>query len=195
MAGQYILCIPKTRTRSPCLLSLSALVAKVDFPAHTDEASIPLLNMASNSDPRDADADQKSPVVTPTSVLRPSLERNRWSHAAAGVLADPALQGLSLYDKKCVLVNREIDGMGMGKYQWYIWALCGFGYMLDLLWAQAFSLTLSPLQQELGFGNDESGNISTSFSAGLTAGAFFWGVMSDLIGKTTTATLPTTSSH
>lgn len=61
-------------------------------------------------------------------------------------------EGLSLYEKKCVLINREIDSMGMGKYQWYAWGLCGFGYMLDLLWAQAFGLVLSPLQQELGFG-------------------------------------------
>ncbi|KAH8785213.1 major facilitator superfamily domain-containing protein [Diaporthe sp. PMI_573] len=88
-----------------------------------------------------------------------------------------------LYDKKCVLINREIDAMGMGKYQWMIWGLCGFGYLLDLLWAQAFGLTLSPLQQELGFGNDQSGNISTAFSAGLTAGAFFWGALSDVVGR------------
>ncbi|RSM12479.1 hypothetical protein CDV31_006320 [Fusarium ambrosium] len=93
------------------------------------------------------------------------------------------LDGLSLYEKKCVLVNREIDAQGMGRYQWYIWGLCGFGYMLDLLWAQAFGLVLSPLQQELGFGNDESGNISTSFNAGLTAGAFVWGILADIIGR------------
>lgn len=94
------------------------------------------------------------------------------------------LDGLTLYEKKCVLVNREIDAQGMGKYQWYIWGLCGFGYFLDLLWAHAFGLVLSPLQQELGFENSQSGNISTSFNAGLTAGAFFWGFMSDIVGKT-----------
>lgn len=126
------------------------------------------------------DMDQKSPVDTPTSLEYPS--RERWSQSPATVLADPDLEGLSLYEKKCVLVNREIDAMGMGRYQWYIWSLCGFGYMLDLLWAQAFGLTLSPLQQELGFGNDQSGNISTSFNAGLTAGAFVWGVLSDVFG-------------
>ena len=94
------------------------------------------------------------------------------------------LDGLTLFQKKCVLVNREIDRQGMGRYQWYIWTLCGFGYFLDLLWAQAFGLVLSPLQQELGFSNSQSGNISTSFNAGLTAGAFFWGFMSDIVGKT-----------
>lgn len=116
------------------------------------------------------------------SLTPPEVVEDAQPSSSAGVLSDPEMGGLSLYEKKCVLVNREIDAMGMGKYQWYIWCLCGLGYMLDLLWAQAFGLVLSPLQQELGFGNSESGNISTSFSAGLTAGAFFWGAISDIIG-------------
>lgn len=64
---------------------------------------------------------------------------------------DPELEGLTLYEKKCVLINREIDSNGMGRYQIYIWCLCGFGYLLDLMWAQAFGLVLSPLKQEMGF--------------------------------------------
>lgn len=83
---------------------------------------------------------------------------------------DPEMEGLTLYEKKCVLINREMDANGMGKYQWYIWFLTGFGYFVDLLWAQAFGLVLGPLEQELGFSGSQSGNISTSFSAGLTAG-------------------------
>lgn len=152
----------------------------MDSLANVDEAAIPLLNMASHHSPTMDDLDQKSPVVTPTYIDED--DRERWARSPATHLEDPELEGMSLYDKKCVLINREIDAMGMGKYQWYIWSLCGFGYMLDLLWAQAFGLVLSPLQQEMGFGNSESGNISTSFNAGLTAGAFVWGVMSDLVG-------------
>ena len=123
----------------------------------------------------------------PTAERMPSLTDMDKAHAdtgsppsdtdterrAAGRVDLAGLDGLSFYEKKCVLVNREIDAQGMGRYQWYIWCLCGFGYLLDLLWAQAFGLVLSPLQQELAtFGNDVSGNISTSFSAGMTAGAF-----------------------
>ena len=93
------------------------------------------------------------------------------------------LKGLTLYEKKCVLINREIDNNGMGKYQWYIWTLCGFGYLLDLMWAQAFGLILSPLKQELGFPVQQSGNISVAFSSGLTAGAFIWGVLGDIVGR------------
>ncbi|KAF2767988.1 MFS general substrate transporter [Teratosphaeria nubilosa] len=93
------------------------------------------------------------------------------------------MEGLSLYEKKCVLINHEIDNNGMGRYQWCIWFLCGFGYLLDLLWAQAFGLVLSPLEQELGFPGDKSGNISVAFSSGLTAGAFVWGVLVDIVGR------------
>lgn len=62
--------------------------------------------------------------------------------------------GATLYEKKCMVVNAEIDRMGMGRYQWCIWLLCGFGYLLDLMWAQAFGLVLSPLQQEFGFSGE-----------------------------------------
>lgn len=69
---------------------------------------------------------------------------------------DPALDSLTLYEKKSVLVDRELDAMGMGRYQWMIFFLCGFAYMLDLLWAQVFGLVASPLRQELRFAGPSS---------------------------------------
>lgn len=96
---------------------------------------------------------------------------------------DPEMKGLTLYEKKALLVNRELASQGMGRYQWMIFVLCGFGYFLDLLWAQAFGLILVPIQNEFGFSAVESGNLSTSFSAGLTAGAAFWGIIVDIIGR------------
>lgn len=100
-----------------------------------------------------------------------------------GKIHPDELSGLTLYEKKGALINKEIDANGMGRYQWGIWLLCGFGYMLDLLWAQAFGTILGPLEQELGFGGDQSGNIQVAFSAGLTAGAAFWGILVDFIGR------------
>jgi len=70
------------------------------------------------------------------------------------IVGDAEMQGLSLYEKKSLLISRELDSMGMGRYQWCIWALCGLGYMLDLLWAQAFGLIATPLQHELGFSGE-----------------------------------------
>lgn len=37
----------------------------------------------------------------------------------------------------------EIDKFGFGKYQRCIWTLCGFGYFLDLAWAQGVALMTS----------------------------------------------------
>lgn len=84
---------------------------------------------------------------------------------------DPEMHGLSLYEKKALIVNRELASQGMGKYQWMIFFLTGFGYFLDLLWAQAFGLILASVQQEFGFSAAQSGDLGTAFSAGLTAGA------------------------
>ncbi|KAL8805288.1 MAG: hypothetical protein Q9182_002056 [Xanthomendoza sp. 2 TL-2023] len=100
-----------------------------------------------------------------------------------GLVNDPEMDGLSLYEKKALLVNRELDSHGMGKYQWYIFFLCGMGYMIDLLYAQAFGLVVPALQQELGFSTEDSGDIFSSFNAGLCAGAFVWGVLVDIIGR------------
>lgn len=49
-------------------------------------------------------------VLQESSEGRPSF-RN-------GVLDDPEMDGLTLYEKKALLVNREFNAQGMGKYQW-----------------------------------------------------------------------------
>ena len=77
------------------------------------------------------------------------VDESRSKGVIGGLVQDE--EATTLYEKKCVLINRQIDELGMGRYQWYIWGLCGFGYMIDLMWAQAFGLVLSPIQQELGF--------------------------------------------
>ncbi|ORY16955.1 major facilitator superfamily domain-containing protein [Clohesyomyces aquaticus] len=112
-----------------------------------------------------------------------SIDLNAAERSSPSLTKSLEDEGTTLYERKCVLINREIDAMGMGKYQWYLWSLCGFGYMIDLMWAQAFGLVLSPMQQELGFGPGQTGNLSTAFSSGLTAGAFVWGVLVDIIGR------------
>ncbi|GAA5851807.1 hypothetical protein JCM8547_000061 [Rhodosporidiobolus lusitaniae] len=96
---------------------------------------------------------------------------------------------LSLYEKKSVLINREMDAMNegcfwnLGRYQWCIFFLCGFGYFLDLCWAQIFGLVAGQIQQELDIAPERIGDLSTLFAAGLTVGAFSWGLMVDIIGR------------
>lgn len=130
-------------------------------PLDTDRSTI--LNRSANSQIAPAEDDDK----TSTPSLAEQLDEGQ----------------LSLYERKCLLIDQEIDHMGMGRYQWSIWALCGLGYLIDLMWAQAFGLILSPIQQEMGFGPDQTGKLSTAFSIGLTAGALVWGLLVDVIGR------------
>lgn len=46
--------------------------------------------------------------------------------------------------------------MGMGRYQWCIFFLCGFGYFLDLCWAQAGGLVAPAIHQEFGVGGESA---------------------------------------
>lgn len=90
---------------------------------------------------------------------------------------------LAVIEQKCALITKELDSHGMGRYQWNLWFLCGFGYMLDLMMSHAFGLVLGPLSQELGFADSKSGQLAVAFSVGLTAGAFIWGILGDIIGR------------
>ena len=130
------------------------------------------MSLSSKASTKIAD-DGKPPTDLEQAKLNPNASSSQ----------DPEMAGLSLFEKKALLVNRELASQGMGKYQWMIFVLCGFGYFLDLLWAQAFGLILAQIQQEFGFDKVASGNLSTCFSAGLTAGAFAWGVIVDIIGR------------
>lgn len=64
-----------------------------------------------------------------------------------------------------------------------IFQLCGFGYYLDLCFAQLGGLIGGQIQQELGVSNSRIGDLSTCFSAGMTVGALFWGLAVDIIGR------------
>ncbi|EPS25080.1 hypothetical protein POX_c03487 [Penicillium oxalicum] len=87
------------------------------------------------------------------------------------------------FERKAALINREIDKFGFGRYQQCIWTLCGFGYFLDLAWAQGVGLMASAVFQEMGVPADRQGLIFTCSNAGLAVGAFTFGIVTDIIGR------------
>lgn len=91
----------------------------------------------------------------------------------------------SAKENKSFLMSYELDRMEMGKYQWFVFGLCGLGYFIDLLWAQALGLIATPLKNEPTFEASDSNiaTLSTSFNVGLTVGAFTWGVLVDVVGR------------
>jgi hypothetical protein len=96
------------------------------------------------------------------------------------ILKGTTAKPLSIFEKKAALINAEIDKFGMGRYQLCIWFLCGFGYFLDLAWAQGVGLIASAVYQEMNVSATHYGDIFSCSNAGLAVGALFWGVAVDV---------------
>ncbi|GAT20091.1 sugar transporter [Aspergillus luchuensis] len=121
----------------------------------------------------------------------------------AEVEADIATSGKdTAYDRKAKLINRAIQDIGMGRYQWQLFALCGFGWLADKwvvpscalllyqltlayssLWLQGVALTLTPIASEFGVSTTWVRFTTCSLFLGLCIGASFWGIASDIIGR------------
>jgi hypothetical protein len=65
------------------------------------------------------------------------------------------------YEMKSRLINKAIQDIGMGRYNWQLFVLCGFGWFADNLWMQGVSLTLPSLSAEFGI-SEKSVRYTTS---------------------------------
>ncbi|KAJ5684360.1 uncharacterized protein N7477_000705 [Penicillium maclennaniae] len=159
---------------------------------------IPLSEAPLRSHPTDVEKEKKddSSIDQPKSLDRaPSAENGsagslrETSHLTIEVLraeidAEVSTAGLdTMYDRKAKVINRAIQDIGMGRYQWELFALCGFGWTADNLWLQGVALTLTPIQNEFGLGESEVRFTTCALFVGLCIGASFWGVASDIVGR------------
>ncbi|PRP75454.1 hypothetical protein PROFUN_15739 [Planoprotostelium fungivorum] len=118
------------------------------------------------------------------SIIRRSIRSSSFDvQTKDPFLTDPAMVGIPIFDKKSLLINKHLDKMGMGRYQWFLYFLCGGGYFLDLMWANSFGLAGPAMQREFGIHDNVYGTLFTSFSVGLTVGALVWGILVDIIGR------------
>ncbi|KIL00200.1 hypothetical protein PAXRUDRAFT_821900 [Paxillus rubicundulus Ve08.2h10] len=86
------------------------------------------------------------------------------------------------YDGRTPL-DKTIDRIGMGSYQWTLLSLCGFGWMADNMWIQAIAIVLPRVQQHYSVPDSYIGILSSSMFAGMMVGAIGWGTCSDLVGR------------
>ncbi|KAF2185547.1 MFS general substrate transporter [Zopfia rhizophila CBS 207.26] len=102
----------------------------------------------------------------------------------AEIEADPAASELNTtYDRKSKVINKAIQDIGMGQYQWQLFVLCGFGWLADNLWLQGVALTLPKLSVEFGVSESNIRYTTLALFVGLCIGASFWGTASDIIGR------------
>jgi len=87
------------------------------------------------------------------------------------------------YEMKSKLINKAIQDIGMGRYNWQLFVLCGFGWFADNLWMQGVSLTLPSLSAEFGVSEKSVRYTTSALFVGLCLGSFFWGIGSDIMGR------------
>ncbi|KAM5449844.1 hypothetical protein MaudCBS49596_004606 [Microsporum audouinii] len=87
------------------------------------------------------------------------------------------------YDRKSMVINRAVQDIGMGRYQWQLFILCGFGWFADNLWLQGVALTLPKLSLEFGVSESHVRFTTCALFIGLCLGSVIWGTASDIIGR------------
>lgn len=86
-----------------------------------------------------------------------------------------------VFEAQATLINHAIQTIGMGKYQWALFVLCGYGWLCDQLWQTTVSDALALVGVE--FNVEHPAFLSLALIAGLVVGATFWGLGADLIGR------------
>ncbi|PTD09466.1 hypothetical protein HYE67_006410 [Fusarium culmorum] len=86
-----------------------------------------------------------------------------------------------VYEAKARILNRAVSEIGMGRYQWELFIVIGFGWASDNLWPIVTSLILTPVANEFGVSNPPF--LPLAQNIGLLAGAMFWGFGCDVFGR------------
>ncbi|EPQ55613.1 hypothetical protein GLOTRDRAFT_115933 [Gloeophyllum trabeum ATCC 11539] len=85
-----------------------------------------------------------------------------------------------VYRAKAHVLSSAIQEVGMGRYQWWLFAVAGFGWFSDSVWPILAGLILSPVVSEFHFNGPF---LSLALNIGLFVGAVFWGFGCDVWGR------------
>ncbi|KAH9954943.1 MFS general substrate transporter [Russula dissimulans] len=84
------------------------------------------------------------------------------------------------YVAKANILNDAFREIGMGRYQWHLFFLAGFGWLSDNLWPVVTGLIFTPVVNEFAF---KGPFLKLGQNIGLLVGAVFWGIGSDVWGR------------
>ncbi|KAL1715061.1 major facilitator superfamily domain-containing protein [Schizophyllum commune] len=89
-----------------------------------------------------------------------------------------------VYLAKAHVLNRALQEIGMGRYNWMIFVVTGFGWLAMLMrgdvWQIVTGLILTPVVNEFVF---DGPFLKLAQNIGLLVGAVFWGVGADIWGR------------
>ncbi|KAH9919613.1 MFS general substrate transporter [Fomitopsis serialis] len=131
---------------------------------------------SANEPTRSSDDVEKKDAV----ALTESLSRDPYPHAYAeeDLFEEGAVD--AVYQAKARVLNAAVREIGMGRYQWYLFVVAGFGWFSDSVWPLVAGLILNPVVAEFQV---DSQWLSLALNIGLFAGAVFWALGCDIWGR------------
>ncbi|KAI9149959.1 MFS siderochrome iron transporter [Paramyrothecium foliicola] len=123
--------------------------------------------------------------------MDPKKTENLNSQANVDRVEDNAYRGIDtagipnasnpVYEKKIAIMNQALIDIGMGSFQWKIYAMTGFGWFVDNFWMQAITIISAPVRNE--FKVERIAFLTVAKYAGLVIGLSAWPVTADYIGR------------
>ncbi|KAJ3456938.1 hypothetical protein MRS44_014079 [Fusarium solani] len=86
-----------------------------------------------------------------------------------------------VYERKVAVMNQALIDMGMGSFQWNVFAMTGFGWFVDNFWMQAITIISAPVRNE--FAVKRIAFLTVAKYAGLVVGSSMWPMTADFIGR------------
>ncbi|MBO3737369.1 MFS transporter [Actinoplanes flavus] len=80
-------------------------------------------------------------------------------------------------------IQDAIDRVGFGRFQRRLFLLCGITWAADAAEILLLSFALPGVTAEFGLTSGQAGLVVASTFAGMLAGAWFWGIMADRVGR------------
>ncbi|CUM64499.1 uncharacterized protein PRCAT00002104001 [Priceomyces carsonii] len=111
-----------------------------------------------------------------------SSENSNEEHEEKHIVETLIAPGMNaVYNSKVKLLNDALQDIGMGRFQWTLFVVAGFGWFMDNFWMLSVSLISVPVKAE--FNVEKIAYMTLYKYLGLVIGATGWPLLSDLVGR------------
>ncbi len=84
---------------------------------------------------------------------------------------------------KAISIDEAIDEIGIGRFQYKLLAICGAGWAADAMEVIIIAFVIPAVISEWSLTSGQAGFIGTAIFIGMLVGAWFWGAISDRVGR------------
>jgi len=85
--------------------------------------------------------------------------------------------------ERTLTVNEAIEEIGLGRFQYRLLAICGASWAADAMEVVIISYVIPVIVQQWDLGSGQAGFIGTAIFIGMLVGAWFWGTITDYVGR------------